>query len=82
MLNSDLIAYCQPVGHRFNAMEWQDVMGGITDIQVTPSRLTIRAALPPGIYSGTMETRVNAFDMQTANVKMIRVPDGKDGKQQ
>lgn len=77
MLNSDLIAYCQPIGHRFNSMEWQDAMGGITDIQVTPDRLTLRAMLSPGLYACEMETRVNAFDMRKAKVKMIRVPDGK-----
>jgi len=77
MLNDDLIAYLQPAPNRLNPHEWHDVTGGITDIRVEPHRFTLRANLPPGLYRCALETEPGAFDMQTAMVEMVRVPDGK-----
>ncbi len=77
MFNDDLIAYLQPIGNQFRPHEWRDVCGGIADIRVEPHRLTLRTSLPPGLYRGRIETRPGAFDMRTAMVDMIRVPDGK-----
>jgi hypothetical protein len=75
MLNSDLIAFLQPVPNRFNTNEWRDACGRVQDISVNAGRLTIRLRVAPGIYKGRIETRAGAFDMNTAMVEMTRVPD-------
>ncbi|MBI4026319.1 MAG: hypothetical protein HY360_15145 [Verrucomicrobia bacterium] len=77
MLNDDLIAYLQPAPNRFNPCEWRDVCGVISDIRVDDHRFTIRARLPAGLYRCKLETRVGRFDMKTAMMLMVRVPDGK-----
>jgi hypothetical protein len=77
MLNDDLIAYLQPSPNRFDVNSWRDVTGTITDIRAEPQRFVLRALLPPGLYRVRMETTTGAFDMGTAMVNMVRVPDGK-----
>ncbi|MGA3195433.1 MAG: hypothetical protein ABSD39_10570, partial [Terriglobales bacterium] len=80
MRNSDLIAFLKPVVNQFSAadsVEFIDVTGQVTDIQANPHRLTIRLNVPAGLYSGRFETTPNAFDMSTAMIDMLRVPDGK-----
>lgn len=75
MLNSDLIAFLQPVSTRFSESEWQDAYGRVQDIFLEEGRLTVRLRLPAGIYKGRIETEKNAFDMNSAMVKLTRVPD-------
>ena len=80
MRNSDLIAFLKPVLNQFSgadSVEFIDVTGQITNIQANPHRLTIRLDVPAGLYSGRFETVPNAFDMSTAMIEMVRVPDGK-----
>jgi hypothetical protein len=77
MYNDDLIAYLQPAPNRFNACEWRDVTGRLNDIQVESHRFTLRCTLPPGLYRGRIELNPGAFDMRTAMMPMIRVPDGE-----
>ncbi|MDG0790559.1 hypothetical protein OMP38_06610 [Cohnella ginsengisoli] len=77
MLNSDLIAYLQPSPNRFDGLEWRDVTGRITDIDVDAHCLRLRAALPPGLYRCRLQTEDGGFDMNTAMIQMVRVPDGK-----
>ena len=80
MRNSDLIAFLKPILNQFSgasSVELIDVTGQVTDIQATPSRLTIRLDVPAGLYSGRFETVPHSFDMSTAMIEMVRVPDGK-----
>ncbi len=80
MRNSDLIAFLKPILNQFSAadsVEFIDVTGQVTDIQANPHRLTIRLNVPAGLYSGRFETAPNSFDMSTAMIDMVRVPDGK-----
>ena len=80
MRNSDLIAFFKPISNQFSraeSVEFIDVTGQVTDIQANGFRLAIVLDLPAGIYSGRFETRANAFDMSTAMIDMVRVPDGK-----
>ena len=80
MRNRDLIAFLKPILNQFSAndsVEFIDVTGQVTDIQADPHRLTIRLNVPAGLYSGRFETTPNAFDMSTAMIEMVRVPDGK-----
>src|ERR1700677_3836688 len=80
MRNRDLIAFLKPILNQFSgpdSVEFIDVTGQVTDIQVNPYRLCIRLDVPAGLYSGRFETRTNAFDMSTAMIDMLRVPDGK-----
>ncbi len=80
MRNSDLIAFLKPILNQFSAndsIEFIDVTGQVTDIQANPHRLTIRLNVSAGLYRGRFETTPNAFDMSTAMIKMVRVPDGK-----
>lgn len=80
MRNRDLIAFLKPIPNQFSgvgSVEFIDVTGQVTDIEASPYRLTIRVDLPAGIYSGRLETVSNAFDMSTAMIEMVRVPDGK-----
>ena len=80
MRNSDLIAFLKPISNQFSAadsVEFIDVTGQVADVQANPHRLSIRLNVPPGFYSGRFETIAKAFDMSTAMINMVRVPDGK-----
>ncbi len=80
MKNTDLIAFLKPISNQFSgpdSVEFIDVTGQVTDIQANTHRLCIRLGLSAGLYSGRFETRPNAFDMSTAMIEMVRVPDGK-----
>jgi hypothetical protein len=80
MKNSDLIAFLKPILNQFSgadSVEFIDVTGRVTDIQANAYRLSIRLNVPVGLYSGRFETIPNAFDMSTAMIEMVRVPDGK-----
>ncbi|MDG0813519.1 hypothetical protein [Cohnella rhizosphaerae] len=77
MLNSDLIAYLQPSPSRFDGTEWRDVTGRLTDIEADDARIRLRVSLPPGLYRCKLQTLNGAFDMDTAMIPMVRVPDGK-----
>lgn len=80
MKNRDLIAFLKPISNQFSgadSIEFIDVTGLVTDIQVNPHRLSIRLDVAAGLYRGRFETAPNAFNMSTAMIEMIRVPDGK-----
>ncbi|MFP5229469.1 MAG: hypothetical protein ACLGXA_17800 [Acidobacteriota bacterium] len=80
MRNRDLIAFLKPIPNQFSAVdsvEFIDVTGQVTDIQATRSRLALRLQLPAGLYRGRFETITNAFDMSTAMIEMVQVPDGR-----
>jgi hypothetical protein len=80
MRNSDLIAFLKPILNQFSeagSVELIDVTSQVTDIQATPSRLAIGLDVPAGLYSGRFETTPHSFDMSTAMIEMVRVPDGK-----
>ncbi|MFY9647787.1 MAG: hypothetical protein WAK29_21595, partial [Terriglobales bacterium] len=80
MRNSDLIAFLKPILNQFSgadSVEFIDVTGQVTDIQANAHRLAIRLNLAAGLYSGRFETTPQAFDMSTAMINMVRVPDGK-----
>jgi len=80
MRNSDLIAFLKPILNQFSgddSVELIDVTGRVTDIQANAYRLSIRFNVPAGLYSGRFDTTPNAFDMSTAMIDMVRVPDGK-----
>ena len=61
----------------FNQNEWRDVTGRVGYIDVQPHRIMLKAVLPPGLYHCRLETEDGAFDMQTAMIDLVRVPDGK-----
>jgi hypothetical protein len=80
MRNGDLIAFLTPIRNQFSradSVEFVDVTGQVTDIQANLYRLTIHLNLAAGLYSGRFETTPHAFDMSTAMINMVRVPDGK-----
>lgn len=80
MRNRDLVAFLKPIPNQFSereAVELIDVTGQVTDIQANPYRLRIRLNLSAGLYSGRFETKPQSFDMSTAMINMVRVPDGK-----
>jgi len=80
MRNSDLIAFLKPILNQFSradSVEFIDVTGQVTDIHADLSRISIRLIIPAGLYSGRFETTANAFDMSTAMIEMVRVPDGR-----
>lgn len=80
MRNRDLIAFLKPMLNQFSgadSVEFIDVTGQVADIQANPHRLTIRFNVPAGLYRGRFETTPSAFDMSTAMINMVRVPDGK-----
>ena len=80
MSNQDLIAFFKPIPNQFsapNSAEFIDVTGQVPDIQANPHRLSIRLDLPAGLYRGRFETTSHAFDMSSAMINMVRVPDGK-----
>ena len=80
MKNQDLIAYLKPIANQFSqpdAVEFIDVTGQVSDIQANRATLCIRLILAAGWYRGSFETHDRGFDMSTAMMEMIRVPDGK-----
>jgi hypothetical protein len=80
MRNPDLIAFLKPIPNQFSQtdfIELIDVTGRVTDIRANSYRLSIRLDLPAGLYRGRFETLPNAFDMSTAMIEMVRVPDGQ-----
>src|ERR1700759_2702337 len=80
MRNSDLIAFLKPIPNQFSLAEFVeliDVTGRVTDIQANSYRLSLRLDLAAGLYRARFETAPNAFDMSTAMIEMVRVPDGK-----
>lgn len=80
MKNQDLIAYLKPIANQFSkpgTVELIDVTGQVSDIQSDQATLRIRLTLPAGWYRGNFETRQHSFDMSTAMMELVRVPDGK-----
>lgn len=80
MRNTDLIAFLKPMPNQFSetsAVEFLDITGRVTDIQANAYRLSLRLNLSSGLYCGRFETTPNSFDMSTAMIPMVRVPDGK-----
>jgi hypothetical protein len=80
MRNSDLIAFLKPITNQFSradSVEFIDVTGQVIDIRANSYRLSIRLNLPAGLYRGRFETTSGAFDMSTAMIPMVRVPDGE-----
>ena len=79
MRNSDLIAYLKPFRSRFSRadrVELLDMTGRVTDVVADRSRLTMRLDLLNGLYRVYLRTKAQAFNMATANLCMVRVPDG------
>jgi len=77
MLNDDLIAFLQPAPTRWAPDEWRDVCDTLTDIRVEGARFTLRVRLPKGLYYGKIVTKPGSFDMRTAMIPMVQVPDGQ-----
>lgn len=80
MKNSDLIAFLKPIASQFsqaNSLELIDITGRVHDIQASLHRLTVRLHLPAGLYRGRFATVPGSFDMSTAMIEMVRVPDGR-----
>ena len=80
MKNGDLIAYLKPILSQFSqpdSVELIDLTGHVTGIQANKHCLTLRLALPAGFYRGRLETTPGAFNMHTAMIDMVQVPDGK-----
>lgn len=80
MKNRDLIAFLKPIASQFNraqSVELIDVSGRVHDIQANPHRLILRLHLPAGLYLGRFATVPGSFDMSSAMIDMVRVPDGK-----
>jgi hypothetical protein len=76
--NGNLIAFLKPVLSRLGqGVEFLDVTDQVTDIEANSYRLTLRLKLAAGLYCGRFETKPNSFDMGTAMIDMVRVPDGK-----
>lgn len=80
MQNSDLIAFLKPVKTEYSrpgSVELLDVTGQLRDIAADASTLWLRFSLPAGRYRGRIVTKPGAFDMGTASIDMLQVPDGK-----
>ncbi|MHB9133466.1 MAG: hypothetical protein ACYDBB_20565 [Armatimonadota bacterium] len=77
MLNDDLIAVLHPSPTRWAPDEWRDVCDAFTDIRVDGARFTLRALLPKGLYRCRIEMKPGSFDMDTATIPMVQVPDGQ-----
>jgi hypothetical protein len=77
MFNDDLIAFIEPAPSRWEPEGWRDVCDVITDIRVDGPRFSFRATLPRGRYRCRIETLPGAFDMDSARIPMVQVPDGK-----
>ena len=80
MRNNDLIALLRPISHQFStrdSVEFIDVTGQISDIWANAYRLSVRFNFAAGLYRGRLETTAAAFEMSTAMIEMVRVPDGQ-----
>jgi len=80
MKNGDLIAYLKPIESQFSrpgTVELIDITGRVTDIEANKHRLTMRLSLPAGLYRGGLATVPGSFEMATAMIDMVQVPDGK-----
>ncbi len=77
MYNADLIAVLEPAPSRWEPQGWRDVCDVITDIRVDGPCFSFSAMLPPGRYRCRIETKPGAFDMDTARIPMVQVPDGQ-----
>lgn len=80
MINSDLIAYFKPIVSQFSGddtVQLIDLTGRVTDIQANKHRLTLHLSLTAGLYRGVLATLPGSFDMATAMIDMVQVPDGK-----
>lgn len=80
MKNSDLIAYLKPIASQLSpsdSVELIDVIGRLRSIQSSPHRLTLNVELAPGLYRGSFATLPGSFDMSSAMIEMVQVPDGK-----
>jgi hypothetical protein len=80
MKNSDLIAYLKPIASQFSRpddVELIDLTGRVSGIEVNKHRFCMQLSLPAGWYLGRLGTAPGSFDMQTAMIDMVRVPDGK-----
>jgi hypothetical protein len=79
MKNSGLIAFLKPIASQFSRaddVEMVDITGRITDIQANQYRLVVRLSLTAGLYRGQIQTVPGSFDMATAMIEMVQVPDG------
>ncbi len=80
MRNQDLVAFLKPIQNRFSGtdrIDLIDVKGQVADINANSYRLSIRLCVAAGLYCGRFETKSNSFDLSTAMIEMVRVPDGK-----
>ncbi len=80
MQNRDLIAFLKPVANQFSRadrVELLDFTGQVTDVEANLYRVCVRLNLRAGLYRGRLQTKAQAFDMSTAAIDMVRVPDGK-----
>ncbi len=80
MKNSDLIAYLKPIASQFSRpgdVELIDLTGRVSRIEANKHRLCVHLSLRAGWYRGLLGTVPGSFDMSTAMINMVRVPDGK-----
>ena len=80
MKNSGLIAFLKPIVTQFSSpedVELVDITGRIPLVHANRHRIALRLQLEAGLYSGHIETIRGAFDMSTAMIDMVRVPDGR-----
>lgn len=80
MKNSDLIAYLKPIPSQLSpkdSVELIDVIGRVSGIQSNAHRLTLHVELEAGMYRGSFSTLPGSFDMSSAMIAMVQVPDGK-----
>lgn len=80
MRNRDLIAFLKPVANQFtraDGFELIDFTGQVSDVEANRFRLCLRLDVAAGLYRGRLQTKAHAFDMRTAYLDMVRVPDGE-----
>jgi len=80
MKNSDLIAYLKPIASQLSpsdSVELIDVIGRVFEIQSSKHRLALHVELEAGLYRGSFATLPGSFDMSSAMIEMVQVPDGK-----
>jgi hypothetical protein len=80
MKNSDLIAYLKPIASQFSRpgdVELIDLTGRVTGIEANKHFLRLHLSLAAGWYRGGLGTVPGSFDMSTAMIDMVRVPDGE-----
>ena len=80
MKNSDLIAYLKPIASQLSppgSVELIDIMGRVSGIESSGHRLTLHVDLEAGLYCGRFDTLPGSFDMSSAMIEMVQVPDGK-----